>query len=179
MHIQFQWKDKPWKTQLSTRKIFNNYYFFIFYYLFGSSLIGKGDVLPLFIAAICQDVDDGDLIHTYKDTRQRVREAFLSLFSLYQDVPQHSKHSMCAVWSRAQQLSLVSVYLVLALNKVPPIRAHTSDRMQILVHTSKSSLWPALLLCLVLHLWACALVFRHPEFCKKFLKNTDFKTCTY
>lgn len=48
----------------------------MFCYLFGSPLIGKSNILPLFIAAVRQDVDDGDLIHTYKDIRQRVKGAF-------------------------------------------------------------------------------------------------------
>ena len=37
-------------------------------YLFGPSLVGKGNVLSLFIAAVGQNVDDGDLVHTYEDT---------------------------------------------------------------------------------------------------------------
>lgn len=37
-------------------------------YLLGPSLVGKGNILSLFIAAVGQDVDDSDLIHTYEDT---------------------------------------------------------------------------------------------------------------
>lgn len=37
-------------------------------YLLGPSLVGKGNILSLFIAAVGQDVDDGDLIHTCEDT---------------------------------------------------------------------------------------------------------------
>lgn len=45
--------------------------------------------------------------------------------------------------------------------------------------TPKSSLLSALLLCFVLHLCVPALVFKHSEFCKKLLKDTDFKACIY
>lgn len=34
----------------------------------GPSLVGKGNILSLFIVAVGQDVDDSDLIHTYEDT---------------------------------------------------------------------------------------------------------------
>lgn len=37
-------------------------------YLLGPPLVGEGDILSLLIAAVGQDIDDGDLIHTYKDT---------------------------------------------------------------------------------------------------------------
>ena len=37
-------------------------------YLFGPSLVGEGNILSLFIAAVGQNVDNGDLIHTYEDT---------------------------------------------------------------------------------------------------------------
>lgn len=37
-------------------------------YLLGPPLVGEGNILSLLIAAVGQDVDDGDLIHTYKDT---------------------------------------------------------------------------------------------------------------
>lgn len=34
-------------------------------YLFGPSLVGEGNILSLLIAAVGQNVDDGDLIHPY------------------------------------------------------------------------------------------------------------------
>lgn len=34
-------------------------------YLLGPSLVGEGNILSLFIAAVGQDVDNGDLIHTF------------------------------------------------------------------------------------------------------------------
>lgn len=37
-------------------------------YLFGLSLVGEGNILSLCIAAVGQNVDDGDLVHTYEDT---------------------------------------------------------------------------------------------------------------
>lgn len=37
-------------------------------YLFGPSLVGEGNILSLLIAAVGQDVDDGDFIHPYGHT---------------------------------------------------------------------------------------------------------------
>ena len=58
-------------------------------YLLGPSLVGEGNILSLFIAAVGQDVDDGDLIHTYEDTSCEVTQPYTLVLWVYKEGFKH------------------------------------------------------------------------------------------
>ena len=58
-------------------------------FLLGPSLAGEGDILALFIAAVGQDVDDGDLIHTYEDTSCEVTQPYTLVLWVYKEGFKH------------------------------------------------------------------------------------------
>lgn len=55
-------ESNGWGNDISARNALHPWHFL---YLFGPPLVGEGNILSLFIAAVGQDVDDGDLVYTY------------------------------------------------------------------------------------------------------------------